>query len=359
MSADLEERITDYPRLGKSSLRVSKVILGCMSYGNKGWANWVLEGDEALEHFKTAYDLGITTWDTADTYSGGDSERLVGQAITKFNLARENLVILTKLAMVVPDDPTIHPSSIQNPNQSGYVNRWGVSRKHVFAAVDASLERLGLDYVDVLQIHRFPVADFDEHTMQELMVALHDVVKSGKVRYIGIGSCYAWQFHAMQAFARENKLTPFVSMQDFHNSVYREEEREMFKTCELFGTGIIPWSPLARGFLTRPHRDQNNTERAKSDPNFAKFVGLGNKVEEEALQKINEAVEKIAKDRGVSMAQVALAWSMSNPLVTAPIVGSTRIEALREAAAATHLKLSEDEIKAINEPYRPRNILGH
>ncbi|KPV75953.1 uncharacterized protein RHOBADRAFT_35722 [Rhodotorula graminis WP1] len=335
MSANLEERITDYPRLGKSSLRVSKVILGCMSYGNKGWANWVLEGDEALQHFKTAYDLGITTWDTADTYSGGDSERLVGQAITKFNIPRENLVILTKLAMVVPDDPTIHPSTIQNPNQSGYVNRWGVSRKHIFAAIDASLKRLGLDYVDVLQVHRFPRADFDEHSMQEMMIALHDVVKSGKALHIGMSSCDAWQFHAMQAFAKENKLTPFISMQD------------------------RLWSPLARGYLTRPHRDQNNTERAKSDPNFAKFVGLGNKVEEEALQQINEAVEKIAKARGVPMAQVALAWSCGNPLVTAPIVGSTRIEALREAAAATHLKLTEDEIKAINEPYRPRNILGH
>ncbi|BGP38024.1 hypothetical protein JCM10450v2_001957 [Rhodotorula kratochvilovae] len=353
--SDLEERITSYPRLGKSALKVSKVILGCMSYGNKGWANWVLEGEEALEHFKVAYDLGINTWDTANVYSNGDSERLVGQAIKKYQLPRENLVILTKLAMVVADDPHTHPSKIQNPDQLGYVNRYGLSRKHIFDSVDQSLERLGLDYIDVLQVHRFPA----DSSLEELMVALHDVVKSGKVRYIGMSSCYAYQFHAMQAFARENKLTQFISMQDFYTAVYREEEREMFPTCELFGAGIIPWSPLARGYLTRPWREQNTTERASSDPNFAKFVGLGNPLEEEALQKINEAVEKIAKDRGVSMAQVALAWVMSNPLVTAPIVGSTRVEALREAAAATHLKLSEDEIKAISEPYRPRGILGH
>ncbi|GAA5996325.1 aldo/keto reductase [Rhodotorula paludigena] len=353
--SDLEQKITEYPRLGNSALRVSKVILGCMSYGNKGWANWVLEGDEALEHFKTAYELGINTWDTANVYSNGDSERLVGEAIKKYSIPRENLVILTKLAMVVADDPHTHPSKIKDPIASGYVNRYGLSRKHIFDSVDQSLERLGLDYIDVLQVHRYPA----DTCMEELMVALHDVVKSGKVRYIGMSSCYAYQFHAMQSYARENKLTPFISMQDFYAAVYREEEREMFPTCELFGAGVIPWSPLARGYLTRPWRDQDTTERAKSDPNLAKFVGLGNKHEEDMLRSINEAVEKIAKDRGVSMAQVALAWVMSNKTVTAPIVGSTRVEALREAVAATHLKLSEDEIKAISEPYRPRGILGH
>ncbi|GJN88494.1 hypothetical protein Rhopal_001460-T1 [Rhodotorula paludigena] len=353
--SDLEQKITEYPRLGNSALRVSKVILGCMSYGNKGWANWVLEGDEALEHFKTAYELGINTWDTANVYSNGDSERLVGEAIKKYSIPRENLVILTKLAMVVADDPHTHPSKIKDPIASGYVNRYGLSRKHIFDSVDQSLERLGLDYIDVLQVHRYPA----DTSMEELMVALHDVVKSGKVRYIGMSSCYAYQFHAMQSYARENKLTPFISMQDFYAAVYREEEREMFPTCELFGAGVIPWSPLARGYLTRPWRDQDTTERAKSDPNLAKFVGLGNKHEEDMLRSINEAVEKIAKARGVSMAQVALAWVMSNKNVTAPIVGSTRVEALREAVAATHLKLSEDDIKAISEPYRPRGILGH
>ncbi|TNY22485.1 Aldo keto reductase [Rhodotorula diobovata] len=355
MPTTLEHKVTEYPRFGKSALRVSKVILGCMSYGNKGWANWVLEGEEALEHFKVAYELGINTWDTANVYSNGDSERLVGQAITKFSIPREHLVIMTKLCMVVADDPHTHPSKIRDPDQSGYVNRHGLSRKHIFDSVDQSLARLGLEYIDVLQVHRLP----RDSSIEELMVALHDVVKSGKVRYIGMSSCYAYEFHAMQAFARENKLTQFVSMQPHYSAIYREEEREMFPTCDLFGAAIIPWSPLARGFLTRPHREQDSTERAKSDPNYARFVGLGNEAEEEALHLINEAVEKIAKDRGVSMAQVALAWQFSNPVVTAPIVGSTRIEALREAAAATHLKLTDEEVKAISEPYRPRGILGH
>ncbi|GAA5989397.1 hypothetical protein JCM10908_001293 [Rhodotorula pacifica] len=355
MPEQLEERVTEYVRLGNSGLKVSKVILGCMSYGNKQWAEWVLEKDEALEHFKAAYDLGINTWDTADVYSNGDSERLVGEAIRKFQIPRENLVILTKCFMTVADTPETHPSKLQNPDQKGYVNRHGLSRKHIFAAVDASLERLGLDYIDVLQCHRFD----HETPIEETMDALDAVVKSGKVRYIGMSSCYAYQFHQMQAYAKSKNQTAFISMQDFYAPIYREEEREMFGVCKLFGTGIIPWSPLARGFMTRPWRDQDSTKRAKTDPNFAKFVGLGNPAEEEALHKINEAVEKIAKDRGVSMAQVTTAWVLAQPQVTAPIIGSTRIEALREAAAATHLKLSEEEIKAISEPYKPRGILGH
>ncbi|BGO89680.1 hypothetical protein NBRC10512v2_001635 [Rhodotorula toruloides] len=354
-AAKLEEKVTEYVRLGNSGLKVSKVILGCMSYGLKSWADWVLEGDEALEHFKVAYDLGINTWDTADVYSNGESERLCGQALKKYKIPREKVVILTKCFMTVADDPNLHPSKLANPDQKGYVNNHGLSRKHIFAAVDASLERLGVDYIDVLQCHRFD----PETPIEETMDALHDIVKSGKVRYIGMSSCWAWQFHQMQAYAKSRNQTMFISMQDFYTAVYREEEREMFPTCKVFGTGILPWSPLARGYLTRPWRDQDSTNRAKSDPNFAKFVGLGNKLEEEMLQKINEAVEKVAKDRGVSMAQIATAWVLSNPLVTAPIIGSTRVEAIHEAAAATHIELTEDEIKAISEPYRPRGILGH
>ncbi|BGP53957.1 hypothetical protein JCM8202_005971 [Rhodotorula sphaerocarpa] len=355
MPEQLEERVTEYVRLGQSGLKVSKVILGCMTYGKKGWAEWVLEDDEALEHFKVAYDLGINSWDTADVYSNGESERLVGKAIKKYNIPRENLVILTKCFMTVADDPNTHPSKLADPDQKGYVNRHGLSRKHIFAAVDASLERLGLDYIDVLQCHRF---DHDT-PIEETMDALHDVVQSGKVRYIGMSSCYAYQFHQMQAYAKSRKQTAFISMQDFYSPIYREEEREMFGVCKLFGSGIIPWSPLARGYMTRPWREQDSTKRAQTDPNFAKFVGLGNPMEEEALHKINEAVEKIAKDRGISMAQVTTAWVLANPNVTAPIIGSTRIEALKEAAAATHLKLTDDEIKSISEPYKPRGILGH
>ncbi|BGP13925.1 hypothetical protein JCM10213_002569 [Rhodosporidiobolus nylandii] len=354
MSAELFDKV-GYVRMGNSGLKVSKIILGCMSYGNKGWADWVLEEDEAMEHFKMAYDLGINSWDTANVYSNGDSERLIGKAIKKFNLPRENLVLLTKVCMVVQDDPTLHPSKVKDADAEGYVNRYGLSRKHIFDSVNQSLERMGLDYIDVLQCHRFD----PETPISETMDALHDLVKMGKVRYIGMSSCWATQFFAMQSYAQSKGQTMFINMQDFYSPVYREEEREMFRAAKHFGTAITPWSPLARGFCTRPHREQDNTNRAKSDPNFAKFVGLGNPKEEEALKAINEAIEKVAKSRGYSMAQVSLAWVLAQPGVTAPIVGSTRTEAIRELAQATHIKLTDDEIKSISEPYQPRGILGH
>ncbi|GAA5978868.1 hypothetical protein JCM11641_003596 [Rhodosporidiobolus odoratus] len=354
MSSELSEKV-GYVRLGKSGLKVSKIILGCMSYGNSNWAEWVLEEDKAMEHFKLAYELGINTWDTANVYSNGDSERLIGKAIKKLDIPREKLTILTKVCMVVQDDPGAHPSKLQDPEAQGYVNRHGLSRKHIFDSVRQSLDRMGLEYTDMLQCHRFD----PETPIEETMDALHDVVKMGLVRYIGMSSCYAYQFHQMQSYAKSKGQTMFISMQDFYSPIYREEEREMFPTAEHFGCGIIPWSPLARGFCTRPHREQDNTTRAKSDPNFAKFVGLNNPREGDALKQINEALEKVAKDRGYSMAQVALAWVLAQPHVTAPIIGSTRTEAIRELAQATHIKLSEDEIKAISDPYQPRGILGH
>ncbi|KAK4053786.1 hypothetical protein OIV83_001442 [Microbotryomycetes sp. JL201] len=342
-----------YVNLGKCGLKVSKVILGCMTYGNKGWADWVLDEDESLPHFERAFAMGINTWDTANVYSNGDSERIVGKALKKYNIPREEVVILTKVCMPVQKDPTSHPSKLKNPNSRDYVNAHGLSRKHIFDSVKASLERMQVDYIDLLQCHRF---DY-ETPIEETMDALHDLVKMGLVRYVGMSSCYAYQFHAMQNYAKSRSQTMFVSMQDFYNCVYREEEREMFKVCETFGTGIIPWSPLARGYLTRPWREQNTT-RAKTDPNFAKFVGLGNPNEEKSLQEINEAVERIAKERGLTMAQVALAWAMSNKLVTAPIIGSTNIDSIEELVKATEIKLTEQEIDAISNPYRPRGILG-
>ncbi|GAA5862260.1 hypothetical protein JCM8547_007785 [Rhodosporidiobolus lusitaniae] len=354
MSSELPQKV-GYVRLGKSGLKVSKVILGCMSYGNSGWADWVLEEKEALEHFKVAFELGINTWDTANVYSNGDSERIIGKAIKEFTIPREKLVLLTKVCMVVQDDPKLHPSKVKNADEEGYVNRHGLSRKHIFDSVKQSLERMGVDYIDLLQCHRFD----KETPIEETMDALHDLVKSGKVHYIGMSSCYAYQFHQMQAYARSKGQTQFIAMQDHYSAIYREEEREMFPTAELFGCGVIPWSPLARGFLTRPHSEQDNSKRAKSDPNYAKFVGIGVPGEEDALKAINEAVEKIAKSRGVSMAQVATAWVMANRYVTAPIIGSTRVEAIREAAQATHLELTKEEIEAISKPYRPRGILGH
>ncbi|KAK4058861.1 hypothetical protein OIO90_000307 [Microbotryomycetes sp. JL221] len=354
MSEELSSQI-GYVRLGNSGLKVSKIILGTMSYGNSGWADWVLEEEQALPHFKRAYELGITSWDTANVYSNGDSERIVGKAIKKYDIPRHELVLMTKVCMTVQNDPRAHPSKLKDANTREYVNAHGLSRKHIFDSVKASMERMQVDYIDLLQCHRFD----PETPLEETMDALHDVVKLGWVRYIGMSSCYAYQFHAMQNYAKSKNQTQFISMQDFYTPVYREEEREMFPTCKLFGVGVIPWSPLARGYMTRPHREQNNTVRASSDPNFAKFVGLGNPEEEKALQSINEAVEQIAKKRGLSMAQVTVAWVLSNPHVTAPIVGSTKIESIEELAKATHVKLTQEEIDSINAPYKPRGILGH
>ncbi|GAA6006443.1 hypothetical protein JCM11491_004962 [Sporobolomyces phaffii] len=351
----MEQPKAKYVRLGSSGLKVSLPILGCMSYGDKRWANWVIQGDEALEHMKEAFDMGINSFDTANVYSNGESERLVRKFVEKYDIKREQLVVLTKVFMTTPSDPNVHPATLGDPDAQGYVNQHGLSRKHIFDSIDASLARLGTSYVDVLQCHRFD----SDTPISETMDALHDVVKSGKARYIGMSSCFAYQFNAMQEYARSKNQTEFVSMQDFYCPIYREEEREMIKTCQLTGVGVIPWSPLARGYVTRPHREQHNTERAKSDPNFAKFVGLGDEIEEQPLKKINEAIEEIATARGVSMAQVALAWVIAQPGVTAPIVGSTRKDAIRELVCASHLELTRDELDRISKPYRPRNILGH
>ncbi|KAM0792283.1 hypothetical protein ACM66B_004973 [Microbotryomycetes sp. NB124-2] len=352
-SGDSQLPQVGYVNLGKSGLKVSKLILGCMSYGVKGWADWVLEEEEALPHFERAWKMGINTWDTANVYSNGQSEVIVGKAIKKYNIPRDQVVVLTKVFMTVQSDVNAHPSALKDQNTREYVNAHGLSRKHIFDSVKASLKRLDTDYIDVLQCHRF---DY-ETPIEETMDALHDLVKMGLVRYIGMSSCHAYQFHAMQNYAKSRNQTMFVSMQDFFNAAYREEEREMFKVCEMFGTGVIPWSPLARGYLTRPWREQNTT-RAKSDPNYAKFVGLGNPTEEKALQQINEAIEKIARNRGLSMAQVSVAWAMSNKHVTAPIIGSTKIDSIEELVRAVDIKLTQEEIDAISAPYRPRGILG-
>lgn len=308
-----------------------------------------------MKHFEAAWKMGINTWDTANVYSGGDSEILIGKAIKKLQIPREEIVILTKVFMNVGKDPRAHPSTYKDIDNTGYVNLHGLSRKHIFDSIRASLKRMDLEYVDVLQCHRFD----PETPIEETMDALHDVVKSGLARYIGMSSCYAYQFHAMQAYAKSKNQTTFISMQDFYNAVYREEEREMFPTLKHFEIGSIPWSPLARGYLTRPFSEQNSTKRAASDPNFGKFLGLGNKAEEESLQAINSAIEQIAINRGYSMAQIALAWVMSNPTVSAPIIGSTKIESLAELVQATHITLTPEEIAAISTPYRPRQILGH
>ncbi|KAI5479807.1 aryl-alcohol dehydrogenase [Pseudohyphozyma bogoriensis] len=341
-----------YVRLGQSGLKVSKIILGCMSYGSSKWQDWVLDEEESLKHFKAAWEMGINTWDTANVYSNGESEVLVGKAIKELKIPRDEIVVLTKVYMTVGKTVDV-PINAANPDENGYVNLHGLSRKHIFDSIKASLKRMDLEYVDMLQCHRF---DYDT-PIEETMDALHDVVKAGYARYIGMSSCYAYQFHAMQNYAKSKNQTMFVSMQDFYNPVYREEEKEMFPTCKLFGAGVIPWSPLARGYLTRPHSDQSTT-RAKTDKNMSRFVGLGSS-DAAPLEAINEKVEEISKARGLSMAQVALAWVLAQPAITAPIVGTTKLESLKELVQATHVKLTEDEIKAIAEPYRPRPTMGH
>ncbi|KAJ6624048.1 NADP-dependent oxidoreductase domain-containing protein [Mycena sp. CBHHK59/15] len=337
-----------YVRLGKSGLKVSKIILGCMSYGNPGWfGNWVLPEEEGSKHIKAAYDAGINTFDTANIYSNGVSEEILGRAIKQHKLPRDEIVVMTKLCMSVSRDPneTIFHG---NPDEMGYVNQHGLSRKHIFDSVKHSLERLQLDYIDVLQCHRYD----PETPIEETMQALHDVVKAGYVRYIGMSSCYAWQFHAMQNYAINNNLTPFISMQNHYSLVYREEEREMFPTLKHFGVGAIPWSPLARGALTRPLGQQ--TSRGSSD-GFPPSVYL----QSTANQTVVNRVEEIAKKRGISMAQVAVAWSMGKEGVSAPIVGTTSLANLADIIGAIQVQLTEEEVKYLEEPYLPMAVLGH
>jgi len=337
-----------YVRLGTSGLKVSKIILGCMSYGSPEWQAWVLGEEEGISHIKVAYDAGINTFDTANVYSNGISEEILGKAIKKHNLPRDEIVVMTKLYGIVersPGDRKAHTGI--NMEQLGYTNQRGLSRKHVFDSVKHSLRRLQLDYIDVLQCHRF---DY-ETPIEETMQALHDVVKAGYVRYIGMSSCWAYQFHAMQNYAINNKLTPFISMQNHHSLVYREEEREMFPTLKLFGVGSIPWSPLGRGFLTRPLDDQ--TKRGKVD------IMIGGYGKTESNKTIVNRVEEIAKKKERSMAQIALAWSMSKEGVTAPIVGTTSLDNLKDLLGAVDLKLDEEEIKYLEEPYEPQAIIGH
>ncbi|KAG9046859.1 hypothetical protein FS837_003525 [Tulasnella sp. UAMH 9824] len=355
----ITESSIPYVRLGKSGLKVSKIILGCMSYGHPDWAGWVLEEEEGIKQIKAAYDLGINTFDTANVYSAGVSEIILGKAIKQHNLPRDEIVVMTKVYATVGRTPADTGAGWNDDDfeRNRYTNQRGLSRK--------------LDYVDVLQCkscidgldetstngRAFCAAGhrFDKDTpVEETMQALHDVVKAGYVRYIGMSSCYAWQFHKMQAYARQYNLTEFISMQNLHNAIYREEEREMVPLLQDMGVGMIPWSPLARGFLCRSLKEE--THRAGTDPWM--FVN-GDPEKDAWLGDINERVAEIAQKRGITMAQVALAWSLSKPFVTAPIVGTTSIEKLKDLVAGVHVKLTEEEIKSIDEPYRARAITGH
>jgi len=336
-------KVGKYVRLGNSGLKVSRIILGCMSYGSTEWQGWVLGEKEGLEHIKFAYENGINTFDTANVYSNGESERILGKALKEYNIPREGVVIMTKVFFVVRDDGG--PFLMTGADDRGYVNRHGLSRKNIFASVKDSLKRLDVEYIDVLQCHRFD----PETPIEETMRALHDVVKAGYVRYIGMSSCYAWQFYAMQSYAITHNLTPFISMQNHHSLLYREEEREMLPLLKHLGVGCIPWSPLARGMLTRPWDEAS--VRSKTD----RLSGIYKRNNES--EAIVQRVEELAKKKGVKMAQIAVAWSLKR--VTAPIVGTTKIQNLKEMVEALDIELTEEEVEYLEEPYLPVPVLGH
>ncbi|KAJ6594654.1 Aldo/keto reductase [Mycena capillaripes] len=346
-------RRVKYVRLGNSGLKVSQIILGCMSYGSKEWSPWVLEEEEAVKHIKFAYDAGIQTFDTANIYSNGMSEVVLGNAIKKLQLPREEIVVLTKVCGAVGKTPGVNSLELflAGPDNVGYVNQHGLSRKHIFDSVKASLKRLQLDYIDVLQCHRF-----DYNTpIAETMQALNDVVEAGYVRYIGMSSCHAWQFHVMQNYAIAHNLTPFISMQNQYSLVYREDEREMMPSLKHFGVGSIPWSPLGRGALTRPYTgpQAEKTSRQASDdiPPDAYFtLGAGNK-------DVVARVEEIAKKHNKTMAQISLAWLMAKDEVTAPIIGTTSLEKLEDLLGAVEVKLSAEDMKYMEEPYKAMDIM--
>lgn len=323
-----------------------------MSYGDpEGRYKWCLPEAEALPILDHCYKSGLNFFDTANTYSSGVSEMILGKAIKQYGWRRENLVIATKLWAPVGrgnDQPLI--MSNDERDNHGYVNMYGLSRKHIFESVDASLERLGLPYVDLLQIHRFD----PDTPIRETMEALHDVVKSGKVRYIGASSMWAHQFLEYQYTARMNGWTEFISMQNLYNATYREEEREMFPACQKWGVGGIPWSPVAMGFLTRPWKSFRETKRG--DGQGQGFWGLPMS---DADKKINEKIEEIAEKRGVSMAVIAIAYVLSKPFISAPILGMSKKERIDEAIQAAEFELKEDEVKEIDELYVPKPVVGH
>ncbi|MET9250865.1 aldo/keto reductase [Nonomuraea sp. NPDC051941] len=323
-----------YVKLGSSGLQVSRICLGMMTYGDPGSREWMLREDAAEPIVRRAVEAGVTFFDTADMYSDGVSEEITGRLLGKLFARRDDYVLATKVYF--PTGP--------GPNDRG------LSRKHVLSAIDASLTRLGTDYVDLYQIHRWD----DETPIEETMEALHDVVRAGKARYIGASSMYAWQFAKAQHTAQAAGWTKFASMQNHYNLVYREEEREMLPLCLDQGVGAIPWSPLARGLLTGSrHRDgRRRTVRSGSDP-------LADSMYEDADFDVVDVLRAVADERGLPPAQLALAWLLGRPGVSAPIVGASKVGHLDDAIAAVEVSLSEEEAARLEAPYRPHRIIGH
>ncbi len=321
-------------KLGSTGLEVSRLCLGCMTYGDPGWRPWILPEKDARVHLARALELGFNFFDTADMYSKGVSEEVTGRILKELS-HREDYVLATKCFYPLVDRP----------------NRRGLSRKHILASCDASLKRLGHDYIDLYQIHRLDHAT----PMEEIVEALDSLVRAGKVRYLGASSMAAWELATLLSLADQNGFHRFVTMQNHYNLVYREEEREMIPLCLTQGIGLIPWSPLARGFLAgnRKREGKGPTPRAANDP-FADDMYF-----REEDWAVLDALNAVAKELGRKPAQVALAWVLSSPGVDAPIIGTTKLEQLEELVEAVDLKLDDEEIRRLEEPYRPHPVLGH
>ncbi|MCL4805261.1 MAG: aldo/keto reductase [Anaerolineae bacterium] len=325
----------EYVNLGRSGLKVSRICLGMMTYGTPAWREWVLDEDQSRPIIRRALEMGINFFDTADVYSLGVSEEVTGRALRDFS-RRDEVVLATKVYFAIGQGP----------------NGRGLSRKHIMDAIDGSLQRLGTDYVDLYQIHRWD----NETPIEETMEALHDVVKAGKARYIGASSMYAWQFAKAQIAADAHGWTRFVSMQNHYNLIYREEEREMIPFCVDQGVGIIPWSPLARGFLagTRSRETKGETLRAQTDTYAHSMYYRDN--DYEVVERLIELAERRPDAKP---AQLALAWLMHRPGITAPIIGASKMGHLEDAVAAAEMKLSDEEMRLLEEVYQPHPILGH
>ena len=321
-----------YTRLGTTGMQVSRICLGCMSYGNPAQGNhsWVLEERESTPFIRSAFDAGINFFDTADFYSLGASEEVLGKAIA--DMPRDEIVVATKVGLQVGSGP----------------NKKGLSRKHIMESIDRSLRRLNLDYVDLYQIHRLD----HETPMEEMLEALNDVVRAGKALYLGASSMFAWQFMKAISLQRRNGFAQFVSMQNFYNLAYREEEREMMPLCRSEGIGVIPWSPMARGFLARKDGGEKS-KRAEQDKISPAFFGSKQDI------AVRDRLHEVAREMGVNPSQLALAWVLSKTYVTAPIIGATKPHHLPDALAALEMTLDTAILERLEEPYRPRTVQGH
>ena len=324
----------DYVRLGGTGLKVSRLCLGCMSYGSPKWRPWVLDEEASRPFIRRALELGLNFFDTADVYSLGESERVLGAALKEL-ASRDSVVIATKVRVAMGKGP----------------NDEGLSRKHILASIDASLRRLQTDHVDLYQIHRY---DY-ETPIEETLEALHDVVKAGKARYIGASSMFAWQFARMLYTQRAHAWTPFVSMQNHYNLIYREEEREMHPLCRAEGIGLIPWSPLARGFLAgNRQRGRKDATLRESNDDYGHSLYYA-----DADYDVADRVAEVAREKGVAPIQLALAWVLREPAVSAPIVSVTKLAQLEQLVAGLEVSLTDADAQRLEEPYTPHPVLGH